>query len=220
MGAIRNTEELQLKRKKSSPVLTHLFGIEGELAGSALKAQRKALRTASLSLMVSFFAFTVMQCFFIISGIGTRETYFEKYQNVWDIMVTVKDTEIDTFGETAEIQQLSNVKNAIIYQKAMAQTLLAEDDLSEEMKSFGSFSHASANDAVKTGTGWRVHVPIVVMDDDSFLDFCEQIGITPQLDGAVVRNQIRDVSSSDFRHPRYMPYVKAENSTSILQQSD
>lgn len=50
LEAIKNTGGLQLKRKRNSPVLTLLFGIEGELAGNALKAQQRALRTASLSL--------------------------------------------------------------------------------------------------------------------------------------------------------------------------
>ncbi|MDE6737683.1 MAG: ABC transporter permease, partial [Lachnospiraceae bacterium] len=92
LEAIKNTGELQLKRKKNSRILTALFGVKGELAGNALKAQRKALRTASLSLILSSMAFTIMQCFFSTSEISTRETYFERYQNAWDIMVTVKDT--------------------------------------------------------------------------------------------------------------------------------
>ena len=91
LEAIKNTGELQLKRRKDSHLLMLLFGVEGELAGNALKAQRKALRTASLSLIFSFMAFTVMQCFFSLSQISTRETYFERYQGVWDVMVTVKD---------------------------------------------------------------------------------------------------------------------------------
>ena len=79
------------------PLLTCLFGLEGELAGGALKAQKRALRTASLSLIFSFLAFTIMQSFFALSGISTRETNFERYQGVWDIMVTVKDTDVDSF---------------------------------------------------------------------------------------------------------------------------
>ena len=35
LEAIKNTGELQLKRKKKSPLLTCLFGLEGELAGGA-----------------------------------------------------------------------------------------------------------------------------------------------------------------------------------------
>ena len=219
LEAIKNTGELQLKRKKKSPLLTCLFGLEGELAGGALKAQKRALRTASLSLIFSFLAFTIMQSFFALSGISTRETYFERYQGVWDIMVTVKDTDVDSFSETQKLQAISGIRSAIVYQKAMAKRIIAEDEISEDMKSFGGFTVAGDKYVRKTDGGWLVNVPIVILDDASFLAYCEQIGITPQLNGAVIWNQIRDVTNPDFRHPRYMPYVKGENAVSILRQS-
>ncbi|MDE7417828.1 MAG: ABC transporter permease [Lachnospiraceae bacterium] len=217
LEAIKNTGELQLKRRKSSPILSFLFGVEGELAGNALKAQQKALRTASLSLIFSFMAFTLMQCFFATSKISTRETYFERYQDAWDIMVTVKDTEVDSFEETASIQALSGVESAVVYQKAMAKRIVTEEEMSEEMKAFGGFSHASDLYVTHTDSGWMVNVPIVILDDASFLDYCEQIGIEPRLNGAIIRNQICDVTNPDFRHHIYMPYVKGENKTSILR---
>lgn len=219
LEAIKNTGELQLKRRKKSPLLTCFFGVEGELAGGALKAQKRALRTASLSLIFSFLAFTMMQSFFALSGISTRETYFERYQGVWDIMVTVKDTDVDSFMETQKVQEIPGIRSAIIYQKAMAKRIIAEDEISEEMKSFGGFDAAGGHDVQKMDGGWIVNVPIIILDDASFLAYCEQIGITPQLDGAVIWNQIRDVTNPDFRHPRYMPYVKGENAVSILRQS-
>ena len=219
LEAIKNTGELQLKRKKKSPLLTCLFGLEGELAGGALKAQKRALRTASLSLIFSFLAFTIMQSFFALSGISTRETYFERYQSVWDIMVTVKDTDVDSFGEAQKLQEISGIRSVIVYQKAMAKRIIAEDEISEEMKSFGGFAVAGDSYVRKTDGGWLVNVPIVILDDASFLAYCEQIGITPQLNGAVIWNQIRDVTNPDFRNPRYMPYVKGENAVSILRQS-
>ena len=218
LEAIKNTGELQLKRKKKSPLLTCLFGLEGELAGGALKAQKRALRTASLSLIFSFLAFTLMQSFFALSGISTRETYFERYQGVWDIMVTVKDTDVDSFSEAQKLQEISGIRSVIVYQKAMAKRIIAEDEISEDMKSFGGFAVAGDNYARKTEGGWLVNVPIVILDDTSFLAYCEQVGITPRLDGAVIWNQIRDVTNPDFRHPQYMPYVKGENAVSILRQ--
>ena len=219
LEAIKNTDELQLKRKKKSPLLTCLFGLEGELAGGALKAQKRALRTASLSLISSFLAFTIMQSFFALSGISTRETYFERYQSVWDIMVTVKDTDVDSFSEVQKLQEISGIRSVIVYQKAMAKRIIAEDEISEEMKSFGGFAVAGDSYVRKTDGGWLVNAPIVILDDASFLAYCEQIGITPQLNGAVIWNQIRDVTNPDFRHPQYMPYVKEENAVSILRQS-
>ncbi|MCI8854559.1 MAG: ABC transporter permease [Lachnospiraceae bacterium] len=218
LEAIKNTGELQLKRKRSSRILGFLFGVEGELAGNALKAQRRALRTGSLSLICSFMAFTIMQCFFATSNISTRESYFQRYQQVWDVMVTVKDTKAEAFGETGEIQGLPGVESAIVYQRAGVKAMILEEELSEEMKAFGGFAHASESQVTKTDGGWLVNAPLVILDDTSFLTYCGQVGGTPVLNGAVVLNQIRDVTNPDFRHPQYMPYVKGEKGVSLLTQ--
>lgn len=218
LEAIKNTGELQLKRRKNSFLLTGLFGVEGELAGNGLKAQRKALRTASLSLIFSFMAFTVMQCFFSLSNISTRETYFERYQGVWDVMVTLKDTQVDNFKEIRAVQELHGVENAVLYQKAGAKRMITEEEMSEDMKSFGGFSNASHSYVRQAEGGWLVNAPIVILDDNSFLAYCQQVGATPRLDGAVILNRIREVTNPDFRHPRFMPYVRGENAVSVLRQ--
>ena len=219
LEAIKNTGELQLRRRKSSPILSLLFGVEGELAGNALKAQRKA----SLSLLFSFMAFTMMQCFFSLTAISTRETYFERYQNVWDIYATLKDTQVESFPETEELQGLAGVESAIVYQRATARRLITEAQISEEMKSFGGFSQAPGQYVTQVQDGWMVNAPLVILDDNSFLAYCEQVGAAPRLDGAVVMNQIRDVTNPDFRHPVYCPYLKkdslGEAPVSVLRQS-
>lgn len=219
LEAIKNTGEVHLKRKKNSRILRLFFGVEGELAGNTLKAQRKALGTASLSLVFSLLAFTIMQCFFTLSEISTRETYFARYQDAWDIMVEVKDADVENFAQIREIQGLSEVESAAVYQKAAAKTVVLEEEISEEMKAFGGFSYASVQQAVKTDVGWMVNAPLVILDDESFLAYCEQIHIPVQLCGAVVRNQIRDVTNPDFRHPVEMPYVKGEKDICILHKS-
>lgn len=131
LAAIQNSEELQLRKKKSSHILSILFGMEGELAGNALKAQKKALRTSTLSLTFSFLGFTLMLCFFTLSSISTNHTYFERYQDAWDIMVTVKDTGIEnlTLGEKISNNNTSN----IIYQKADSLCVVPEANISDEI---------------------------------------------------------------------------------------
>lgn len=219
LEAIKSTEELHLKYRRKFYFLTFLFGIEGELAGNALTVQRKALRTATISFLFSFLAFAVMQCFFVLSEISTRETYFERYQDVWDIMITIKDTPIDEFKEIKAVQELVGVKSAVVYQKAAAKRMITEEEISEEMASFGGFSYASENYVTKFDKGWLVNAPILILDDNSFLTYCKQIGILPQLNGAVIRNLIRDVTNLDFRHPEFMPYIK-EDAISILRHSE
>ena len=218
LEAIRNTSGLLLKKKKHSRFLSCIFGMKGELAGNALKARKKHLRISTLSLLLSFLGFSIMICFTTLADISTRYTYFERYQDVWDIMITLKDAEISDFGLTDELQDISGIKDATVYQKAEAMTFLPEGLQSDELSSLGGL--ASVAGTPNENGQFQVSAPIVVLDDRSFLNFCSQIGITPSLDGAIVLNQIWDSINSNFRYKEYVPFVREGNQKTILYKND
>ena len=218
LEAIRNTSGLLLKKKKHSRFLSCVFGMKGELAGNALKARKKHLRISTLSLLLSFLGFSIMICFTTLADISTRYTYFERYQDVWDIMITLKDAEISDFGLTDELQDISGIKDATVYQKAEAMTFLPEGLQSDELSSLGGFESVSGTP--NENGQFQVSAPIVVLDDRSFLNFCSQIGITPSLDGAIVLNQIWDSIDSNFRYKEYVPFVREGNQKTILYKND
>lgn len=209
LEAIRNTDGPMLKKKKHSRILSALFGMKGELAGNALKAQRKSLKIASLSLVLSFLGFSIMLCFTTLSDISTRYTYFERYQDAWDVMITVKDTGISDFNLTEEVQELDGCKEAVIYQKAEAMTVLPEGLQSDELASLGGLDVIAGTP--ETEGQFQVSAPIIILDDVSFLNFCSQIGVNPRLDGAIVLNRIWNSADSNFRYKEYIPFVKEES---------
>ncbi len=218
LEAIRNTSGLLLKKTKHSRILSYIFGIKGELAGNALKAQKKSLRISTLSLLLSFLGFSIMLCFTALADISTRYTYFERYQDVWDIMITLKDTEISDFDLKDELQDISKIQDATVYQKAEAMTYLPEGFQSDELSSLGGLEPVAGTP--KADGRFQVSAPIVVLDDTSFLNFCSQIGITPSLDGAIVLNQIWDSINSNFRYKEYVPFVREDYRTTTLYKND
>lgn len=219
LEAIKNTDELQLKRKKKSPILMRLFGIEGELAGNALKAQKKALRTSTLSLTLSFLSFTLMLCFFTLSEISTNHTYFERYQDAWDVMATVKNTPIEDFAYGDDIHALNDT-DSIIYQKANAYSSIPMNAISEEVKNLGGVE-VLAKTAVSAADGfYSVQTPIVIMDDRSFSEYCEQMGFSPGETGSIILNRIWDSTNSNFRYKKYVPFLKEKQTSIILQNPD
>ena len=219
LEAIKNTGELQLKRKKNSSILTLFFGIEGELAGNALKAQKKALRTSTLSLTLSFLGFTLMLCFFTLSEISTNHTYFERYQDAWDVMATVKDTKIEDFTHQDEILALDNV-DSVIYQKADAFCSVPEAAISDELKNLGGLETIAGSSVRATDGSYSIQAPIVIMDDSSFAEYCEQIGVPSSGTGSVVLNRIWDSANSNFRYKEYIPFLSAGQSTITLQNPE
>lgn len=217
LEAIRDAGGFQMNKRKHSRILAGLFGVEGELAGNALKAQKKALRISTVSLLLSFLGFSLMLVFTTLSDISTRYTYFERYQDVWDIMVTLKNTEIADFGLTGELQAVPGVSDVVVYQKAEAVTYLPEEAQSSELAALGGFEAVSGRP--ETDGQFQVDAPIVILDDDSFLKFCSQIGAEPGLEGAVVLNRIWDSVNSNFRYPAYVPFVREDKLTKVLCQS-
>lgn len=214
LEAIRNAGSFQLKKRKHSRMLSLLFGMKGELAGNALKAQKKALRISRLSLLLSFLGFSIMLCFTTLSAISTRYTYFERYQDAWDVMITVKNTAILDFSLTKDLQAVSGIRDVTVYQKAEAMGILPEDLQSDELRALGGF-YTIAGKPKEEGQ-FQVEVPIIILDDASFLDYCSQIGIAPSLEGAVVLNQIWDRANSNFRYKEYVPFVKEDQKTTTL----
>lgn len=219
LEAIRNTGEWKLKKKKQSRILSLLFGIEGELAGNALKVQKKALRTSTLSLTLSFLGFTVMLCFFTLSGISTNHTYFERYQDTWDIMVTVKDTGIENIDQVEEVTSLQQVRSSVIYQKAAAVCSIPETNISDEVNALGGLETAAGSSVIAQEGSYLVQAPIVIMDDASFEEYCEQIGVIPESNGVIVLNRIWDSRNSNFRYKEYVPFMKEEQNTITLQNA-
>ena len=219
LEAIKNTGELQLKRKKKSRVLALLFGIEGELAGNALKAQRKALRTAALSLTLSFLGFTLMLSFFTLSGISTNHTYFERYQDAWDVMAVLADTKLTDFSYTEEIHALADT-DSVIYQKADALCSVPADAVSEEVKSLGGLEAIAGSGVGAADGGYTVQAPIVILDDRSFDLYCEQIGISSAENGSVVLNRIWDSQNSNFRYREYVPFLSENQDTMTLRNQE
>ena len=213
LEAIHNLGDFQFKRRKHSRVLSWMFGIEGELAGNALKARKRQLRISTISLLLSFLGFTIMLCFFTLSQISTRYTYFERYQDVWDVMVTVKNTELAAFDQTNEVKKLLGVQNSILYQKAEETSQMTADWQSEELMVLGRIETIAGDDIVKEGEYYRIKSPIIIMDDESFLEYASQIGAVPSLEGTIVLNRIWDNVNSNFRNKQYIPFVKEDRET-------
>ena len=216
LEAIKNTGELQITRRKKSRVLALLFGTEGELAGNALKAQKKSLRTATLSLTLSFLGFALMLSFFTLSGISTNHTYFERYQDTWDVMATLEDTRIEDFSHADEIHALADT-DSVIYQKANAVCSIGADAVSEEVKSLGGLETIAGSDVSMADGIYTIQAPVVIMDDSSFAMYCEQIGVSSAENGSVVLNRIWDNINSNFRYKEYVPFLSENQDTMTLQ---
>lgn len=214
LWAIRNTESLQFKKKRHSRILGALFGIKGEIAGNALKAQKKALRLSALSLTLSLLGFSVMLMFTTLSNISTQYTYFERYHDAWDVMIRVKDTAISELKPIKELRAVSGAEDVAVYQKMEAAEVIWEEWQSEALTDLGGLGIVAG--ILQEEGGYLVKAPVILLDNESFYNYCEQIGVSGSLDGAIVLNRIWDSVNSNFRYKKYVPFVKEDRATALL----
>lgn len=210
----------RVRRRRGGGLLGLVFGVRGELAGCALRQSRRALRVANLSLLLSFLGFTAMLCFFTLSGISTRYTYFERYQDAWDVMARLPDASAEDFARLEPLQTLTGVRSATVYTRADAACRLDADDQSPALQQLGGLGAVAGDAAAPLEEGWLVNAPILVMDDASFLAYCEAAGLTPSLDGAILLNRVWDSLHSNFRDRLYLPFVRGDLTALTLTSPD
>ncbi|MBA4689091.1 MAG: ABC transporter permease [Candidatus Galacturonibacter soehngenii] len=225
LQVIKGEEENSALRKvKKFRLVSLLFGIEGELARKSLYVRRKSLRTTTLSLTLSFFAFSIFLCFITLSGISTKYTYFERYKDAWDIMATVKNQNINDVENALEIDALNQVDSCNVYQKAIVYTWLTDDLFSDNLQASGGISAVAGSDVAIKDNKYQVKVPIVIMDDKSFHNYLESLGVTlsDTEQGMVTINRIWDNMNSNFRYKKYIPFIKEQDNMnlSLFQNTD
>lgn len=205
LEAIRGTKKTKSRRKRRPGIFFRLFGIEGELAGNSLKAYKKQTMISGISLQLSFLGFSLLFCFFALSGISTRYTYFERYQDAWDVMASVPDAALDDLSMIEELKKIPGAADTVCYQKEKLKVRITENMQSEQLQALGGVWKLSG----KT----EIEAPVVVLDDESFLNYCEKSGVTPSLDGVLVLNSIWDSVHSNFRDRKNIPYLKETTKT-------
>lgn len=207
LEAVRNGAEIPVKKVKSYRFLSSLFGIEGELARKSIYVRRKAFRTSTLSLTLSFLVLSIFLNFMTLSDISTQHTYFERYKNTWDLLMTVKNQNSQMDELLLGIRNTEGVSDCTAYQKAQAYTYLPKELLSAELQALGGLEALKDTGIEEVNGRYRVEAPIIILDDNSFQEYCVSEGIDSTTDTVLV-NTIWDSLNSHFRDPKYIPFLK------------
>ncbi len=97
--------------------MTALFGAEGELSRKSFHSRRKAFRTSTICLTASFLVLSVFLEFVTVSEVSTTNSYIERYQDSWDVMVGIRGSVMDDVELMKKLRDVEGVANCTIYQK-------------------------------------------------------------------------------------------------------
>ncbi len=92
--------------------------------------------------------------------------YFERYQDTWDVMAEIKNTELADFDRTQEIRNLPGIRDSILYQKAEMRISLPREWQSPQMLALGGLEALTENEVEKDKQGndtvaWSISTTIL-----------------------------------------------------------
>lgn len=181
--AMREGGKFKLDQARKRPILAAVFGIEGELAGNALSARRKAYRAAWISLTLSFALFSVFLCVMAVNEASTEQFRNQPFQKERDVVLEVMDGMAMPREATEEIRAMEDAQNVLFLSSVQVGMAVDEPLQSGELLSKGGLGKIAAEDknwhsdvvAEKVGS-YRMAVRLLTIDDTSFEAYCLSIG--------------------------------------------
>ena len=201
LEAIHYGNEPVIKRVRRYRISSAIFGVYGELARKSLFARRKAMRIGTMSILLAVFACISILNMLGVSGLSTQRTYFDRYKNNWDFLVTVEG---DTYSDELlnDIRNTEDVTGCIVHRIVNASTQIPADYLSDDVQKLGLSNLNSSFTANEAGA-YNTKVPIIIMDDASFAAY--------RGDGSdanvVAINIIWDSINSERTDRQYVPFL-------------
>lgn len=168
MDAIFNRENNMSRNIKKFRLFSALFGIEGELARKSLYTRRKSLRTAGVALFLAVMGFYVFMNTEKVSALSVQETYFNRYKDVWDYMVTFQGEVTEKLSVLERARETEGISSCILYGRGNIYVSAVKEDFSKELLELGGPESISGSIIKQEGEDYLLEIPVIVLDDNSF----------------------------------------------------
>ena len=168
MDAIFNRENNMPRNIKKFRLFSALFGIEGELARKSLYTRRKSLRTAGVALFLAVMGFYVFMNTEKVSALSVQETYFNRYKDVWDYMVTFQGEVTEKLSVLERARETEGISSCILYGRGNIYVSAVKEDFSKELLELGGPESISGSIIKQEGEDYLLEIPVIVLDDNSF----------------------------------------------------
>ncbi|OAA92518.1 ABC transporter permease YtrF precursor [Clostridium coskatii] len=168
-------QNIKMAKIKNHSMIKKIFGIEGELASSQASANKKSLRTATLSISI---------CFILIASyiniISIYKLANSKNEKIVSHDITLNLNTIDEPNEKMinKIISLPEVKDSVIRRQVRTSTYLASNQESKIFAKAGGFAGVDYKkyNVLKQNGRYRIIVNLVGLNDEAFKKYCGKIG--------------------------------------------
>lgn len=209
LDAIHYGNEPTIKRVKRYRISSAIFGIHGELAHKSLYARRKSMRIGTLSILLAVFSCISLLNMFGISNLSTQKTYFDRFRDKWDFLITAENAEYSQ-ELLQDIRDLDGVESCIVHHITTSTSMVSSEFLSDEVLELGLENLNDSFSANESGT-YRTQTPIYILDDASFEAYRGS-----NSDAQIVAvNIIWDSIHSERTAREYVPFLNSSKDISL-----
>ncbi len=213
IAAIRQGDGGARNKPRKHPILRSTFGLTGELSARALDVRRKAYRTATLSLILSFAALTSI--FYILSIQEAAEVVYPPQEN--QISFSTENGVPLTTEQMQQLRTLPNIASISYYSQLPFSVSVPASMQTEALRTAdGSFSALSETGRFymtpQANDTFRLQVTIHGLDTETFRTFCAAEGIDPgpyftDKNRVILYNKTLSPKHSTRREPVYLPIL-------------
>ncbi len=198
------------KRRKERRRL-HFPGITGELAANAVSARSRSYRMATLSLCMSFLLLAVFQ--YAITVNEANDAIFRTDPDEsGHIFLSISDGRQPDIEALRQLKTVNGVTKSLIRDSMPCAVWVEKTDISKDIDTnLGGMDQIIAKNRfspIRRDGKYRIQSVIYGLDEESFRDYCEHIGVAaqPYFDDpsrAIVYNYTKDPINSTRRNVLY-----------------
>lgn len=216
-------EKGERKRKKERR-LWFFPGITRELAASAISARKRSYRTAVISLCMSFLLLMVFQ-FIITTQKANKDIFQTSPSDSGHIFLSISDGRVPDMEAVEKIKAVPGITKSFVSNLLYCAAWITEEDTSEDIRtSFGGFDEIIAKNKyspIKRDGKYRIQAVVYGLDEDSFRDYCQSLGISPQPfydapEKAILYNYTKDPENSTRKNILYRELLNLHEGREIV----
>ncbi len=221
---LKQDMEPDRKKHKKEHKRLHFPGITGELAANAVSARRHSYRMATISLCMSFLLLMVFQ--YIVTTKEASDAIFRTSpSDNGHIFLSISD------GGTPDMEALEQIKAVPGITKSFVRNLLycatwinPEDTSQDILTGLGGFDgiiKKNKYSPIKRDGKYRIQTVVYGLDQDSFQNYCKELGIPSQpfyedSSRAIVYNYTKDPEASTRRNILYRELLDIQEQDRLL----
>ena len=221
---LKQDMEPDRKKHKKERKRLHFPGITGELAANAVSARKRSYRMATISLCMSFLLLMVFQ--YIVTTKEASDAIFRTSpSDNGHIFLSISDGGTPDMEALEQIKAVPGITRSFVRNLLYCATWISPEDTSQDiLTGFGGFDgiiKKNKYSPIKRDGKYRIQTVVYGLDQDSFQNYCEELGISSQpfyedSSRAIVYNDTKDPEASTRRNILYRELLDIQEQDRLL----